>query len=178
LDHPSPAPRTKMSSVPLSVDFVDQTIDSVIASEGEISSDESPDNGNVILRRTETADDWSSLLSSLCLSDPSIESESDEKSGDMEFSADLRTPFYFGIQALSSEPNQPGEKLVGFCTFYIAYSTWDGRMLYVDRINTESEGSLLLYRVMAKIAIETGCGRFTWKQKDRPNWSNTTVNPE
>jgi len=167
-----------MSSVPLSVDFVDQTIDSVIASEGEISSDESPDNGNVILRRTETSDDWNSLLSSLCLSDPSIESESDEESGDMEFSADLRTPFYFGIQALSSEPNQPGEKLVGFCTFYIAYSTWDGRMLYVDRINTESEGSLLLYRVMAKIAIETGCGRFTWKQKDRPNWSNTTVNPE
>jgi len=166
-----------MSSLPLSVDFVQRSIDNVLASERSISAGESPDHKNVFLRQTKTRDDWNALLaSSLRCSDPATRNETDDKVGDAEFSADRRTSFYFGIQAWSSE--QAGERLVGFCTFYIAYSSWEGRMLYVDQISTERDGSLLLYHVMAQIAVETGCGRLTWKQKDRPEWSTATVNPE
>ena len=53
--------------------------------------------------------------------------------------------------------------LVGFCTFYIAYSTWDGRFLYADQIQPESDGSLKLYRFMAQVSQAIGCTRLTWK---------------
>ena len=144
-----------MPCVSLSEDFIHRTIDNVIASEHSImSSDGSPCHKSITLRRTTTPSDWNSLLSSL---------SSDEEYGTNVLSVDFRTSFYFGIGVWSSDTHQPGEKLLGFCTFYMAYSTWDGRMLYVDQINTETDGSLLLYRVMAKIATEIGSTRLTWK---------------
>ena len=143
-----------MSSESLSEDSVDRTIDAILASERWVSLDGSP----VILRRISELDEWKSLLQSLSSSDGESKSSS---SASVMSAVDFRTPFYFGIQALRSDPD--GKVLVGFCTFYIAYSTWDGRMLYVDQIDTEANGSLLLYRVMAKIARGIGCSRFTWK---------------
>ena len=93
--------------------------------------------------------------------------------GLIALSAD-KPPFYFGIQVLMSstctDQNQPhNDIMVGFCTFYIAYSTWDGRMLYVDELlDVEAAGdSLLLYRVLAKIAIQTGCARLIWKVRTK-----------
>jgi hypothetical protein len=123
-----------------------------------MSPDGSPRHKNITLHRTASPSDWNSLLSSL---------SSDEEYGTHVLSLDFRTSFYFGIEVWSSETEQPGEKLLGFCTFYAAYSTWDGRMLYVDQINAETDGSLLLYRVMAKIATEIGSTRLTWKVRIR-----------
>ena len=140
---------TKMPVPSLSEDSVHRTIDTVLASERS--------DGDAILRRTTTPDDWNSIM---CFSDQTKRSGTDEESGTIVSVPDVCTPFYFGIRALKSETDQT---LVGFCTFYIAYSTWDGRMLYVDQINSEAAGSLLLYQIMAKIAKEIGCARFTWK---------------
>lgn len=162
-----------MHHLSLSVDFVHRTIDKVLASESSISPNGLPHNRDVILRRTTTQCLRDSLSSSRSSSDSAERNDSDEESRDVVVSVDFRTPFYFGIKAMTSGRYQSEEKLVGFCTFYIAYSTWDGRMLYVDQINTETDGSILFYRVMAKIATEIGCARFTWKQNERPEWNNT-----
>ena len=42
-------------------------------------------------------------------------------------------------------------------------------MLYADQIKAETDGSLLLYLVMAKIATEIGCTEFRWKVSIRQN---------
>lgn len=129
-----------MASSSLSEDSVIQAIDDLLLT--------LPQDENVLLRRTETPSDWSAVRS---LSDPAVENES------MLPEPDVRTPFFFGIHALS------GDTVVGFCTFYIAYSTWDGRFLYADQIRPESDKSLKLYRFMAQVAQAIGCTRLTWK---------------
>jgi GNAT superfamily N-acetyltransferase len=56
-------------------------------------------------------------------------------------------------------------------TFYLAYSTWDGRVLYLDRAGFSNLGSwsdmgglpLLLRRSLADIAVRLYCARFTWQ---------------
>jgi len=141
-----------MTPTSLSEDSVHRAIDMVLATS---------DSSDVLLRRADISKEQNSMLS---LVDPTNQND-----------ANIHpcTPFYFGIQALSSD-----NSLVGFCTFYIAYSTWDGRMLYADQIHPELNGSLLFYRIMAKIATEIGCSRFTWKQKDPPEWNIDMANPE
>lgn len=176
----------------LSVDFIHKTIDEVCRKPFLLQNGTgSSDGKSVVLHRATTPCDWNCIVSSLSSSDSATRNASDEEPDNSVFSADFRTPFYFGIQATNSDPpqdcgryrkkvplHQPGDELVGFCTFYIAYSTWDGRVLYVDKINPETDGSLLLYRAMAIIATYLGCDRFTWKQKERPEWKNAIVNPE
>jgi hypothetical protein len=81
-----------------------------------------------------------------------------------------KIPFYFGIQA---SRRQIGDEdpilLAAFCTFYLAYSTWDGRMLNVDQFlileknDWSSEKVLALYQILAKIAVQLQCIRLTWK---------------
>eukprot|EP00533_Pseudo-nitzschia_delicatissima_P011906 CAMPEP_0197261756 /NCGR_PEP_ID=MMETSP1432-20130617/139_1 /TAXON_ID=44447 /ORGANISM="Pseudo-nitzschia delicatissima, Strain UNC1205" /LENGTH=373 /DNA_ID=CAMNT_0042726041 /DNA_START=93 /DNA_END=1214 /DNA_ORIENTATION=- len=141
-----------MTSTSLSEDSVHQAIDKVLAAS---------ESSDVLLRRADMSKEQNSMLSLL---DPTNQNDGNLRA---------RTPFYFGIQAMSRE-----NVLVGFCTFYIAYSTWDGRMLYADQIHPEKYGRLLFYRIMAKIATEIGCSRFTWKQKDPPEWNIDMANPE
>ena len=152
----------------LSVDFVHEAIDDILASVST-SSHRSPDDKDATLqlRRVVTFEDWNSLSSQTRSSD------GDESKYNIALSADM-PPFYFGIQIVSTDTDtdtdQPeNNKLIGFCTFYIAYSTWDGRMLYVDELlDVEAAGdSLLLYRVLAKIAIQTGCARLIWKVRTK-----------
>jgi hypothetical protein len=75
----------------------------------------------------------------------------------------------------------------GICTFYLAYSTWDGRMLYVDHLsppkitngststkNSSSSSSetlmmIQIYRVLAKISMGLKCARLSWTQGENPN---------
>ena len=131
-----------MASSSLTEDSVIQAIDELLLT--------LPRDEDVLLRRTETPSDWSAVRS---LSDPTRVVEN----GSILSEPDVRTPFFFGIHALS------GDTVVGFCTFYIAYSTWDGRFLYADQIQPESDGSLRLYRFMAQVAQAIGCTRLTWK---------------
>ena len=44
---------------------------------------------------------------------------------------DLKTPSYFGIGIYGDDGRNV---LEGVVTFYLAYSTWDGRVLYLDRL--------------------------------------------
>ncbi len=136
---------TTTTSTSLSEEAVHEAIDNVLASEAS----------DVVLRRATESRDWNSIMS---IADPAKENGTQET---RNLSAEVRTPFYFGIQALNGKGT-----LIGFCTFYIAYSTWDGRMLYADQIQPESDGSLLLYHIMAKISTEIGCSRFTWKVRN------------
>lgn len=46
-------------------------------------------------------------------------------------------------------------------TFYFAYSTWDGRFLYLDRDDTC--GSLQVRQLLTDIAVRCQCSRFTWQ---------------
>lgn len=50
-------------------------------------------------------------------------------------------------------------------TFYFAYSTWDGRVLYVDERyrGTDDELKLHLRRALSDIAIQLKCNRLTWQ---------------
>jgi len=165
-------------SVSLSVHSVYERIDGVLASTN-------PRLDGVVLQRVQTQDDWNTVLSAVAsqkrsegdAEDPRIQNKNNNTES---LSCSVRPPFCFGILAVKKDPSKPSEPLlVGFCTFYIAYSTWDGRMMYVDQIQTEADGSLLLYLVVARIATKIGCARFTWKQKERPRWNTTaSTDPE
>jgi hypothetical protein len=50
-------------------------------------------------------------------------------------------------------------------TFYLAYSTWDGRVLYIDQCGFDEpvEQSLLIYRTLAHVAVKLGCSRYCTK---------------
>lgn len=54
--------------------------------------------------------------------------------------------------------------IVGFCIFYWAYSTWDGRFLYVNRIsapNDELEKSITY--TLAEVAVRLDAQRLVWQ---------------
>lgn len=106
-------------------------------------------------------------------------------------------PFFFGIyrqaplQSLLqtdaadettthfSKPNNDCDT-VAICTFYLAYSTWDGRMFNVDRLvgmetgrnggsssssssSSKNDDIEALYRILAQMAVALNCTRLTWK---------------
>jgi hypothetical protein len=47
-------------------------------------------------------------------------------------------------------------------TFYIAYSTWDGRILYIDHIGSDNNNAvnLVVYQTLAEIATSLHCRRY------------------
>jgi hypothetical protein len=80
-------------------------------------------------------------------------------------------PFFFGIyrQAPSQSLLQTDaiDETVAVCTFYLAYSTWDGRMFNVDRLmvgsSSKNDDIEALYRILAQMAVALNCTRLTWK---------------
>jgi len=77
-----------------------------------------------------------------------------------------RTPWHFGITICDGDSKK--DSLIGFVTFYVAYSSWTGRILYLDRM--EMDGELMnddvevsLLRMLAEIALELDCVRLTWR---------------
>ncbi|KAL3928781.1 MAG: hypothetical protein SGBAC_012496 [Bacillariaceae sp.] len=59
-------------------------------------------------------------------------------------------------------------------TFYIAYSTWDGRCLHVDQLPPREKNTVkgvLLLQILGKVAIKLGCRRLLWMQTGDPDWS-------
>ncbi len=67
---------------------------------------------------------------------------------------------------------------VGFSLFYNRYSTWKGKSLYLEDlyILPEHRGNglgkdAMLY--LAKLAIDTNCGRFEWQCID---WNEPAIN--
>jgi hypothetical protein len=58
---------------------------------------------------------------------------------------------------------------VGFLTFYLAYSTWDARVLYLDKLfllkEDEDRDAIewSLHFTLADIAVRLNCARYTWQ---------------
>lgn len=75
-----------------------------------------------------------------------------------------KTPWHFGIQIQNSHPDT---KTMGILCFYLAYSSWSGRILYLDRLMCQDflndEAEQLLLQILADIAISLDCARLTWR---------------
>jgi hypothetical protein len=66
----------------------------------------------------------------------------------------------FGIILASKDNNNSPSKTFR-TTFYLAYSTWDGRVLYVDHLGSDDPAeSLLVYRTLADLAVNLHCRRY------------------
>lgn len=73
-----------------------------------------------------------------------------------------RGDFLYGFVA--KNPESKGE--TGFLTtFYFAYSTWNGRVLYIDERYRGTDDTLKLHlrRALGCIAIQVKCNRLTWQ---------------
>jgi hypothetical protein len=83
---------------------------------------------------------------------------------DVDASSDYlksKTPWHFGISVRKTH-----NEIVGCATFYIAYSSWNGRILYIDRLECKSlndETEELLLRILADVALALNCVRLTWR---------------
>ena len=75
-------------------------------------------------------------------------------------------PYFFGIGLFDDD--SPSSRVRGVVTVYMAYSTWDGRCLFVDRLDLPDPGmEVTVLRPLAKIAINLGCARLNWKRVSR-----------
>ena len=117
------------------------------------------------LRRATKDEDWQLLLRGDCIDGSSSSSNI----------SNMKTPWFFGIVVCDRESNK-----VGLITFYIAYSTWNGRVLYLDEITWEKQNGMTdttdieqhLLRILASIAVDLNFARITWRHhKDTtPKW--------
>lgn len=78
---------------------------------------------------------------------------------------------FFGILVTSTNEALSSQSFL--TTFNLAYSTWDGRVLYLDRLGleqTDAQGDqtfvlqlpLLLPRILCQLAVKLNCTRFVW----------------
>ena len=79
----------------------------------------------------------------------------------------LALPLHFGLSLAGVSSSQSRHGLV---TFYMAYSTWEGRMLYVDHLSINSingddkdQIELLILQALARIAVKLNCSRLMWR---------------
>lgn len=75
-----------------------------------------------------------------------------------------KTPWFFGMELCRQED----ENICGFVTFYVAYSSWNGKILHLDAIQCSADASSNLQmkkdilQILANMAVEMGCARLTW----------------
>lgn len=85
----------------------------------------------------------------------------------------------FGLVVTPSSHSDEGTAVL--TTFYVAYSTWDGRMLYLDQLGLEDgtdDLALVLRLVLSRLAVELGCQRFTWQSFHRFQCPDRLPQPE
>ena len=82
----------------------------------------------------------------------------------------MDVPNFFGLMLTK------GQECMGLITFYFAYSTWDGRVLYLDKLllpstsvagvpsNLELKWSIQY--TLIDVTLRTGCARLTWQVSD------------
>jgi len=70
------------------------------------------------------------------------------------------TPLLFRIVATDDYDDGRDRCANEAATFYMAYSTWDGRNLYLDDIKSSNEATThVVYQILAKIAVLLHCRR-------------------
>lgn len=102
---------------------------------------------------------------------------------DMKCKSDATEMLYGIVIASDRKDESPMDEIV--TTFYLAYSTWDGRILYLDqrglsedRDNDQNDTLASFVRlVLAKIALSLECCRLVW-QHYQPLDYRETVEPE
>jgi len=67
---------------------------------------------------------------------------------------------------------------VGMGLFFFAYSTWEGRMLYLEDLYVCEEvrgkgGGKAVMKALARVARDADCGRFVWQALD---WNTPAIN--
>ena len=75
---------------------------------------------------------------------------------------------YFGISVSEIKNNHDREEINdvekkgtrALISFYIGYSTWDGRVLFVDELPDSNTKTFL--QILSKISIRLGCTRMNW----------------
>lgn len=67
--------------------------------------------------------------------------------------------------------NSQDKKQDTLSTFHLAYSTWDGRVLYLDQYGSNSVDNVkVLVILLCRIAIRLNCQRFTWQHYYETNF--------
>ena len=74
-----------------------------------------------------------------------------------------RVPLLFGV--IGEGTREGSETIIVSTTFYFAYSTWDGRILYIDQIGpsltvSSNDIALVVYPILADIGIRLQCRRY------------------
>eukprot|EP00522_Entomoneis_paludosa_P011686 CAMPEP_0172463268 /NCGR_PEP_ID=MMETSP1065-20121228/46546_1 /TAXON_ID=265537 /ORGANISM="Amphiprora paludosa, Strain CCMP125" /LENGTH=357 /DNA_ID=CAMNT_0013219171 /DNA_START=22 /DNA_END=1095 /DNA_ORIENTATION=- len=81
---------------------------------------------------------------------------------------------------VAREKSQSESSKFRLATFFLAYSTWDGRVLFRDYEEGTQELEALWYYVMANIATDLDCSRVVWTHygEDDGFHSTDTISPE
>jgi hypothetical protein len=131
----------------LSQERVSQAIDHTLSRATNEVRNLLRDRHYLTVRRVE---DWGTILSN---------------TGALDSHLQNRTPWHFGL-VIHDDADQ-NDDWIGLVTFNIAYSSWSGRILYLDqmqgdgRLNDDVEK--LLLQLLAEIAISLDCARLTWR---------------
>lgn len=98
-------------------------------------------------------------LESLCAKAP-------ERSGP----STVDTNLLYGIERTSRNIND--KTAVGqLCTFYFAYSTWEGRVIFWDFTDESPDATAPLWsRLLARIGVALHCRRLVWTHRDALPW--------
>jgi GNAT superfamily N-acetyltransferase len=78
-------------------------------------------------------------------------------------------PLYHGLVLLQKNTRKENPALAGFVICYLAYSTWQGRVLFLNKLHLEQSAENLLepiMHVLANIAIRLECRRLVWNHDD------------
>jgi hypothetical protein len=146
----------------LSTNSINDIIDNVLLAESTNNTENSTTISN---RRLGTSEDWQSIIPSTTTTGYDHHSN--------------RPPFYFGFQSIitcnDTTTTTTTTTSDAFCTFYLGYSTWDGRMLIADQVvagtsptsnnnHNETTKFLKMFQILARIAVQLGCARLAdWK---------------
>ena len=145
---PTPVSSAGKSALkPLAIPTIERAIDEALSPEKEVPSMLKQSKG----LRLQRIMDWKSTLE-----------RTDDGTDATEFLS-TKTPWYFGMAIVDAET----EQTVGIFSFYVAYSSWNGRILYVDRMECDHDTEELLLRILAQIAIDLDCARVTWRVSSR-----------
>uniref|UniRef100_A0A7S3P0L7 N-acetyltransferase domain-containing protein n=1 Tax=Amphora coffeiformis TaxID=265554 RepID=A0A7S3P0L7_9STRA len=92
---------------------------------------------------------------------------------------DVDTSLLLGITRKSTGTDTSPQNHQQLCTFYLAYSTWEGRVLFWDALvggdgdanstsnnDDKHENEILWARLLAKIASALYCRRLVWRHRD------------
>ena len=130
----------------LTTSCVENAIENVTKAEDELARTLS-EKKNIKVERIQ---DWETVLKDL------------KTDLDAETYLETKTPWHLGLSLRDDNT----KKIVGIITFHFAYSTWNGRILYVDCLQSsilDDETEVLLLRILANIAVNLDCARLTWR---------------